>query len=101
MGKTKNKNTNTNKNKNVININIDTKKKRSKKKGTKKRGNNIGASLSYPSSSTTTNNYITTNTYPYNGYILQSAPGILNRHQILNNTTATGNEILQQEQKEL
>ena len=100
MGKNKNENTNTNKNKNVININIDTKKKRSKKKTGKKRGNNIGASLSYPAS-TTTNNYITTNTYPYNGYIPQSAPGILNRHQILDNTTATGNEILQQEQKEI
>ena len=101
MGKTKNENNNTNKNKNVININIDTKKRKSKKKGTKKRGNNIGATLSYPAS-TTTNNYITTNnSYPYNGYIPPSAPGILNRQQLLDQNTTSGIEVLQKEQKEV
>ena len=60
------KNNNVNKNKNVINIYIDSKKKRKRTtKKSKKRGNNIGATLSYPSS-TTTNNYITSMTYPGN-----------------------------------
>ena len=85
------KNHNENRNKNVININIDSKKKRSTKRKTKKRGNNIGGTLSYPASSN--NTYITNNTYPYNGNIPQSAPGILNRSQALEHTTAVNNEI--------
>ena len=69
------KNNNVNKNKNVININIDSKKKRKRTtKKNKKRGNNEGASLSYPSS--TTNNYITSNPYPYNGNIPPTAPAL-------------------------
>ena len=94
------KNNNVNKNKNVININIDSKKKRKRTtKRIKKRGNNEGATLSYPSS-TTTNNYITSMTYPGN-HTEAPAPVRINRNQILNQHTLSGNEILEQEHKEL
>ena len=94
------KNNNVNKNKNVININIDSKKKRKRTtKKNKKRGNNIGSTLSYPSS--TTNNYITSNPYSYNGNIPPTAPARLNRNQILDHNTLSGNKNIQNEIKQI